>query len=68
MDEQDMVIFHCMAVPCNSHELFTSYEIKDGARQPINPTVGVRDVLSKMQATPNLFKTLTKFTWQSLMN
>jgi hypothetical protein len=68
MDEKDMVIFDCMVVPYNSHELFTSREIEEGARQSINPMVGVRDVLSKMWATPNLFKTLTNFTWQNLMN
>jgi hypothetical protein len=23
MDNEDMAIFHCMVVPCNSHEFFT---------------------------------------------
>jgi hypothetical protein len=41
MDEEDMVIFHCMAVPYNSHEIFTSHEIEEGAKQSIDPTIGV---------------------------
>jgi len=62
MDEEDMVIFHCIVVPCNSHELFTSCEIEEGVRQSVNPMVSVQDVLSKMRATPNLLTTLTNFT------
>jgi hypothetical protein len=30
MDEEDMAIFHCMTVPCNSYEFFTSHEIEEG--------------------------------------
>jgi hypothetical protein len=30
MDNEDMAIFHCMVVPCNSHEFFTSHEIEEG--------------------------------------
>jgi hypothetical protein len=41
MDEEDMVIFHCMAIPYNSHEIFTSHEIEEGPRQSIDPMVGV---------------------------
>jgi hypothetical protein len=48
MDEEDMVIFHCMAIPCNSHELFTSREIEEVARLYVNPTVGVQNVLNTM--------------------
>jgi hypothetical protein len=48
VEKEDMVIFHCMVVPCNSHELFTSCEIEEGARQSVNPMVSVQDVLSKM--------------------
>ncbi len=31
MDGDDMTIFHCMAVPCNSYEYLTSHEIEEGA-------------------------------------
>ncbi len=62
MDEEDMFIFHYMAVPYNSHEVFTSHEIEEGAGQSINLMVGVWNVLSTMRATPNLFKNLTNFT------
>jgi hypothetical protein len=62
MDKEDMVIFHCMAIPYNYHEFFTSHEIEEGVGQSVDPTIGVQDVLSTMQATPNLFKTLTNFT------
>jgi hypothetical protein len=41
MVEEDMVIFHCMAVPCNSHELFSSHEIEEGVGQFVDPTVDV---------------------------
>jgi hypothetical protein len=41
MDEEDMAIFHYMEVPYNSHEFFTSHEIKEGAGQSIDPTIGV---------------------------
>jgi hypothetical protein len=41
MDEEDMFIFHYMAVPYNSHEVFTSHEIEEGAGQSINLMVGV---------------------------
>jgi hypothetical protein len=61
MDKEDMVIFHCMAIPYNSHEVFTS---EDGVRQSVDPTIGLRDVLSTIQATSNLFRTnftLAKF-------
>jgi hypothetical protein len=51
-----------MAIPCNSHEFFTYHEIEEGVGQSVDPTIGVQDVLSAMQATPNLFKTLTDFT------
>jgi hypothetical protein len=30
MDAKHMAIFDCMAVPCNSHELFSSHEIEEG--------------------------------------
>jgi hypothetical protein len=30
MDKENMVIFHCMAIPCNSHEFFTSHKIEEG--------------------------------------
>jgi hypothetical protein len=36
MDNEDMAIFHCMVVPCNSHEFFTSHEIEEGAGQSID--------------------------------
>ncbi len=62
MDKEDMVIFHCMAILCNSHEFFTSHEIEEGVGQSVDPTVGVQDVLNTMRTTPNLFKTLTNFT------
>jgi hypothetical protein len=29
MEEEDMAIFHCVAVPYNSHEFFTSNEIEE---------------------------------------
>jgi hypothetical protein len=41
MDNEDIVIFHCMVVFCDSHEYFTSHEIEEGAGQYIDSTVGV---------------------------
>jgi len=48
MDENNMVIFHYMVVPCNFHEFFTSHEIEEGVGQSIDPIVCVGDVLSTM--------------------
>jgi hypothetical protein len=48
MDKEDMTIFHCMVVPCNSHEFFTSHEIEEGVGQSVDPMVDVQDVLSTM--------------------
>jgi hypothetical protein len=48
MDKEDMAIFHCMAVPCNSHEFFTSHEIEEGVGQSVDSTVDVGDVLITM--------------------
>ncbi len=59
-----MVIFHCMAILYNSQDFYTSDEIEDGARQSVDPTIVVHDVLSTMQATSKLFKinfTLVEF-------
>ncbi len=30
MYEEDMAIFHCMAIPCNSHDFFTSMKLRRG--------------------------------------
>jgi hypothetical protein len=30
MDEDDLTIFHCMAIACDSHNFFTSHEIERG--------------------------------------
>jgi hypothetical protein len=48
MDKEDMTIFHCMVVPCNSHEFFTSHGIEEGVGQSVDSMVGVRDVLNTM--------------------
>jgi hypothetical protein len=48
MDKEDMAIFHCMVVPCNSHEFFTSHEIEEGVGQSVDPMVDVQDVLTTM--------------------
>jgi len=61
MDEDNMVIFHCMAIACNSHNFFTSHEIEEGVGQSMDVRVGVKDILTTMRATPHLFKSLTNF-------
>jgi hypothetical protein len=48
MDKEDMVIFHCMAIPYNSHEFFTSGEIENGVRQSIDPTIVVPNGMSRI--------------------
>jgi hypothetical protein len=48
MDEDDMAIFHCMAINCDSHNFFTSHEIEEGARQSMDARVDVRDILTTM--------------------
>jgi hypothetical protein len=41
MDEDDMAIFYCMVIACNSHIFFTSHEIEEGARQSVDARVDV---------------------------
>jgi hypothetical protein len=48
-------------VGINTWELFNVNELDLGAKQLINQDMGVWNVLSTMQATISLFKTLTNF-------
>ncbi len=41
MDENDMVIFYCITIVCDSHNFFTSHEIEEGARQYVDAGIGV---------------------------
>ncbi len=41
MDEEDMAIFHCMVVPCNSQNFFTFHKIEEGVGQSMDPKVGI---------------------------
>ncbi len=60
MDKSDLVIFQMMAMATsNSNDLFTSCEMEERARQSVDPTVRIQDVL---QSTPPLFKSLMNFT------
>jgi hypothetical protein len=61
MDEDNLAIFHCMEIACNSHNFFTSHEIEEGARQSMDARIGVQNVLTSIQAA-HLFKSLTNFT------
>jgi hypothetical protein len=61
-DEDNMAIFHCMAIACNSHNFFTSHEIEEGVGQSVDARVGVQDILTTMPTTQHLFKSLTNFT------
>jgi hypothetical protein len=62
MDEENMAIFHCMVVPCNSHNFFTFHKIEEGVRQSMDPKVGIWNVLATMWTTLYFFKTLINFT------
>jgi hypothetical protein len=65
MDKDDLVLFQMMAtMTSDTNDLFNSHEMEEGGVQFVDLTVGVRDVLGTMQATPALFKTLTNFTLQ----
>jgi hypothetical protein len=41
MGQEDMVIFHCMAIVFNSHDFLNSHEIEKGVGQAMDPIVGV---------------------------
>jgi len=41
MDEEDMAIFDCMTVACNSHISFTLHGIEELVGQFVNPRDGV---------------------------
>lgn len=45
MDEEDLVIFHCMVIACNLHNFFTSHEIAERIGQI--PFVGPKSWCSK---------------------
>jgi hypothetical protein len=62
MDEKDMASFHCMVVPCNSHNFFTFHKIEEGLRKSMDPKVGIWNVLATMWTTLHFFKILINFT------
>ncbi len=41
VDQEDMVIFHCMVIVSNSHDFFNSHEIEKGLKQSMDLIVGV---------------------------
>ncbi len=41
MDQEHMVIFHCMVIVSNSHDFFNSHEIEKEIGQSMDPIVGV---------------------------
>ncbi len=52
-------------VASNSKYLFISLQMEEGVNQSMDSIVGVHDVLSIMQITLALFKTLTNFTLEN---
>jgi hypothetical protein len=62
MDRQRQSAFACAIVGANSFHMFNANELEEGVSESMDLVVGVRDVLTTMQATPELFKTLTNFT------
>jgi hypothetical protein len=62
MCKQHQLMFATSMVGTNTWELFNVNELDPSAKQLINQDVGVWNVLSTMQATLGLFKTLTNFS------
>lgn len=57
MDQNDLVSFQMMAMPTsNSNDLFTWCEMEEWARQSVDPTVGIQDVLGIMQKHTNIIQ------------
>jgi hypothetical protein len=61
MDQKDIMIFQCMYVINNSNDFFNSHEMKKGRGISMDPTFGVGNMLTTMQATMTLFKSLTNY-------
>jgi hypothetical protein len=70
MDQNDLVSFQMMAMATsNSNDLFTWCEMEEWARQSVDPTVGIQDVLGIMQSTPTLYSKLWWTShWKSLIS
>jgi len=54
-------MFTVVIVTINVHYSLNLNEPEMGAKQSVDHTIGVQDVLTTMQPTLNLFKTLTNF-------
>ncbi len=62
VDRPIQCAFTTIVVVANSSNMFNANELEEGACHLVDSSVGVWDVLTTMQATPRLFKTLTNFT------
>ncbi len=56
MDQKATMHFHVGFVACTSRDLFTTIKIEEGGGHYVDPTNGVRDVLTTLRSTPTLFK------------
>jgi hypothetical protein len=54
-------MFTVVIITINVHYLLNLNELEMGAKQSVDHTIGVQDVLTTMQTTLSLFKTLTNF-------
>lgn len=52
-----------LAITCNFNEFFISHEMKEGIGQSMDLTIGVQNVLARMWAALELFKSLKKFVF-----
>jgi len=62
MNKKVKMFFQCGLMACNAQDFFNSHEMEEDSGQPMNPTIGVWDVLATIKDIPHLFKNLTNFT------
>jgi hypothetical protein len=60
---QHQLVFATSMASASTMELLNMNEVESNVVQSIDQDVGVQDVLTTMQATPNWFKTLTNFSF-----
>jgi hypothetical protein len=61
MDQEATMFFHVGFITYISRDLFIAIEMEKGGGHFVDPTIGVRVVLTKLQSTPTLFKNLINF-------
>jgi hypothetical protein len=61
IDAKHQIALQATIACVNAWELFTPMELEEGGGQSVDLNIGVRDILTTMQVTLGLFKSLANF-------